>query len=287
MKKTLIFSLLAIFALLSVVSALPCNLDATLVNQDPYPAVPGEYVKVVFQLSGIDNPECGNTVFSVHEEFPFSLKPGTSSDQTVQGGVYARKYESFAILPFELIVDNNALDGANPIEVSYGSSTAATKLKEFSIEIEDVRTDFEVAISDYVQAENRLTFSILNTGDGDAEAVVIEIPRQDNIQVKGASKNIVGSLDSKDDTTFSFEAVPSDGEININILYSDETGVRRTVERTVLYDSSYFTGRVRDVKTTPTYMYWIVGIIVLIIIWRVWKGIAKRRKEKAERHHKK
>jgi len=40
-------------------AAVECNLDAKMINQDPYPAVPGEYVKVVFELTGISSLDCG------------------------------------------------------------------------------------------------------------------------------------------------------------------------------------------------------------------------------------
>ena len=74
MKRGIIYLLLSLM-LISFANAESCNLNAKLINQDPYPAMPGEYVELVFQLTGVENPECGNIGFSVMEEFPFSLNP--------------------------------------------------------------------------------------------------------------------------------------------------------------------------------------------------------------------
>ena len=56
---------------LSFVSASVCELDVTMLNQDPYPAVPGDYVEIVFQIAGIENPECGRVVFSLYLNYQY------------------------------------------------------------------------------------------------------------------------------------------------------------------------------------------------------------------------
>ena len=38
---------------LTLVSAIACDLKVSMINQDPYPAIPGEYVKIVFQVEGV------------------------------------------------------------------------------------------------------------------------------------------------------------------------------------------------------------------------------------------
>ena len=56
MKGSIFILVIAIIFLSSNVSAV-CNLDASLINQDPYPAIPGDYVTIVFQLAGVENPD--------------------------------------------------------------------------------------------------------------------------------------------------------------------------------------------------------------------------------------
>ncbi|MCA9485509.1 MAG: hypothetical protein KC506_01555, partial [Nanoarchaeota archaeon] len=207
MKKSLMFLLVFAFMFsLASVSAAPCVLESELINQDPYPALPGDYVKLVFQLSGLENPDCGQVSFELNEEFPFTLDPGVSPKVTVDSGTYARRFQSSLIIPFQVRVDEEAIDGDNPIEVVYyyGIGQGTALRNTFDINVEDVRTDFEVSIKEYDPATNTLTFEILNIGEHDIEALTIDVPKQDNIIVKGSSRNIVGDLDSSEDTTFRF-----------------------------------------------------------------------------------
>ena len=149
MKKKLLTFILVMF-LFPVVSAAACNLDVNLINQDPYPAIPGDSVDVVFQITGVDNPDCNIVSFEIKEDFPFSLNPGEKNPIEIRAGTYERRYSSFYIAPYEIRVDDNALDGDNPIEVGFSSSRSELiKLKEFDINIEDSRADFEVFVKNY------------------------------------------------------------------------------------------------------------------------------------------
>ena len=79
MKKSQYYFSFLLFALLVMSLALPCvsadlcNPAVSLINQDPYPAVPGEYVKLLFQISGVSNPECASTSVELKPSYPFSL----------------------------------------------------------------------------------------------------------------------------------------------------------------------------------------------------------------------
>lgn len=260
-----------------------CGLTADLINQDPYPAIPGDYVKVVFQLDGLGNPECGTVTFDLIESYPFSLDPGEESSVTIRAGTYSRDFRSSLIIPYELRIDEEALDGDNPIEVTYYSSSGITDfsfVEEFNINIDDVRVDFELSVKDYNFATNTITFEIINIGENDVDALAVDIPQQVNVVVKGSSRNIVGDLDSNEDASFKFEAVPQDGEIELVIRYSDEIGERRTMTKKVVYESSYFVNRKADQSASrPASFYLLVALILIIVVWWVWKR-RKRRKER-------
>jgi hypothetical protein len=284
--KSLLFILTTLF-LIGIISAESCSLDISLINQDPYPAIPGDYVKVVFQIEGLANPECGNVNFQVKEEFPFTVDPSNENPIQLRSGTYSRKYSSFYIAPFKLRVSENSLDGDNPIEVAYTMGTSPAEiLKEFSIEIEDSRADFEIYIKDYDYNTQTITFEILNIEDVDVQALTLEIPKQDNILIKGANREVVGDLDSNEYTTSDFEATPKDGEIQVKLIYTDSVNVRRELNKTVTFDSSYFTARKADEKKKP---YWLFGLLIIVVIWIVWRRIkkAKIKKKKLEqqKHH--
>ena len=261
-----------------------CDLKVSLLNQDPYPAVPGDYVKLVFQISGVENPECGDVMFQLSQKYPIEFDPGQSNEVAVKSGTYTKDHSSFLMAPFKVRVDNNALDGDNAIEASYANSkdgiTPTFQTKQFNLNVQNVKADFEVFVKDYDFTTKMITFQILNTAKNNIYALAVNVPQQKNIVVKGSNINIVGDLDAKDYTTTAFEATPSNGQITLNLEYTDAINVRRTVTENVSFDSNYFVGRVADVKKSPvgTVVTWIV--ILVIIGFFVFKRYQKKKKAK-------
>ncbi len=284
-NSNLILSVLAIFSVIllsGLVSAEACILDVSMINQDPYPANPGEYVKVLFQIDGLSSPDCGIVTFQVKEEFPFTVKPGTENPIEIRSGTYSRKFSSFYNAPYEILIDKNAVDGDHLIEVSY-TTDKVEKLKEFTINVEDTRADFEIYVKDYDVAEKTLTFEILNIASNDIEALTIEIPKQANINVKGASRKVIGDLDSNEYTTAEFEATPSDGKIELKLIYTDIINERREITKQVTYDSSYFIERNGNKNKQPIWLYIIIAALIVLIIWNRIKKV-KRKKRLKEKH---
>lgn len=286
MKKSVLvlaFAVLLLFPIINI-SAEGCNLDISMINQDPYPAIPGDYVKIVFQVDGIADPDCGEITFELLDKYPISLDEGESPEIVFQSGVYKKDYSSFLTAPYKVRIDKDAVDGDNPIEVQYKRSSSDLYItKQFMLNIEDSRADFEIHVKDYDYMTNTITFEILNIGEKDVEALTVEIPKQDNIIIKGSNRNIVGDIDSSEFTTADFEAIPSDGNIKLNVLYTDSIDVRRTLEIIVPFESSYFQNRISDQKVTPTSSYIIAGIIVFLVIYFIYR----RMKKKKENSHKK
>ena len=284
MKKVILFLQISAFLLIiNLASASECDLSVSLVNQDPYPAIPGEYVKVVFQVEGVANPTCEGTNLELIETYPFSLDFGQSTTTKINSETFVRNYENYLLAPYKLRVDKNAIDGDNQIEIFFsgGNQQSSYLSKFFDINIEDSRSDFEVFVENYDYSTKILTLEILNMGKKDVEALTVEIPIQKNIIIKGNNYNIVGSLDKNEDTTFTYEATPTNGEINLTIYYNDEVDVRRTLQKKIHYDSSFFTNRKADEKQTPIKIYFTIGIIVFIlIIWIIKKRNHKNRRNK-------
>ena len=281
MKRVWLFAILFVIIFSATVSAAAnCVLNVSMINQDPYPATPGESVKVVFKIDGISAPGCQDTTFEVEENFPFTVDPESVNPVKVTAGTYSTDYNSFYIAAYKLRVDKAALKGDTPIEIRYYSGTSAKTTEKFNIYVEDTKTDFEIFIKDYDALTKTLTFEILNIGEVDIEALTLEIPKQENIDVKKTNKVVVGDLDSNEYTTADFEATPKDGEITIKIIYTDSTNTRREIEKTVNFDSSYFEGLSRNQTAPPIWIYLIVLGIIGFIIWKVY-----RRHKKKKLHH--
>ncbi len=277
MKKS-VMVLLLVFSITMISAEAVCDLDVSLINQDPYPAVPGDYVKLVFQLEGIDGADCDDITFDLLSDYPIGFNPGESGLRTFKRVNYLKDYESNILIPYEVRINKDALDGANPIEVRAQSKGDASLSKVFDIEVSDVRAAFEIYVKDYSYTTNEITIEILNIEASDIEALTIEIPKQDNIEIKGANRIVVGDLDSNEYTTADFEAILADGEFRVNLIYSDTINTRRTVEKTVSFDSSYFINRKADQKTTSKTTYIISIIIILLVGWWVFRKFKKKKK---------
>ena len=276
MKKVVILLLLVMSA---TMASAACDISATLLNQDPYPAVPGDYVKLVFQISGINGVDCSDITFSLLENYPIEFDPDELGIRTFDETDYITDYESSILIPYEVRIDSNALDGTNIIEARMQNKGDASEIVSFNLEIEDVKADFEVYIKDYDYTTNEITLEILNIEASDVEALTVSIPKQDNIIVKGASQNIVGDLDSNEYTTADFEAVPSDGDITIELTYSDTINKRRTISKTVTFDSSYFTERKADQTTTGTGTYIFWAVIIAVALYFIYKKVSSKKKK--------
>ena len=283
MKKSelIILGIFASFIFIAVgVNA--CNLNVSMINQDPYPAIPGESVKLVFQINGVSDPTCGTVNFEVKENFPFTVDPESVNPITIQSGTYTRKYSSFYLAPYKIRIDKDALKGDTPLEVLYSTSSSSAKtLQEFTVYVEDTRADFEIYVKDYNSNTRTLTFEILNIADVDVQALTVEIPKQDSIEIKGANREVIGDLDSQEYTTADFEAIMKGEEINLNIIYTDSINVRREINKTVAFDPSYFNGLSRDQKSFP---YWIIIVILVVVGFFIWRVYSKKRKRRKLQH---
>ncbi len=257
-----------------------CNLNISLVNQDPYPAIPGDLLKVVLQVNGIESSVCGDIELSVSESFPFTLDPSSQKTVTIKSGTYLKDYKDYLQVPFKLRVNEEALDGENSLEVQYRSSSQQSgsySAKQFQIEVKDVRADFEVFVKDYDSSS--ITFQVLNIGKEDINAVTVEIPEQDGVAVKGTDRTIVGDLDSNEDTTADFQLTTNVTTIKTVIYYTDSTGERRNISKDVSFNPHNFINN-SNASSPSIWSYFIYTIILLVIVYFIYKKFFSKRKAK-------
>jgi hypothetical protein len=268
MKRVMFACFLATILLTSFAGAAACNLNATLFNQDPYPAIPGDYVKLVFQVTGVDNPECSNIYFQLLPQYPISFDPNTSSEVMIKGGGFVTDYSSYLQVPFKVRVDENAVEGDNEIKAVFSGYKGTEKTlsieQKFNLNVEDTRVDFDVFVKDYNYDTNAITLQVLNTGNSDIEALTVEIPTNQAVKIKGANKNVIGSLDSNEYTTTDFQILP-DGEIKFNVLlaYNDKNDIRRVVSKEVVFNSDLFLESSQK-KGISIYLYVIMATLLLV-----------------------
>ncbi|MEK6918719.1 MAG: hypothetical protein AABW73_01640 [Nanoarchaeota archaeon] len=274
---------ISLSSMISAVFTTPvCDLDISLVNQDPAVATPGDYLKLVFKVDGISQVECGDVKLKLAPQFPIILEQGDSGERSLTSGGFVANYVDYALVPYRIIIDKDTPDGDNEIRLSYTQAGVSGEIKKFfNISVKNQVADFEVTVKDYDLTTNIITFEILNVGKSDAEALTVDIEKQESLELKGNSRNIVGSLDKNDDTTFTFEGTPHNGLIMMNIKYNDENGFRRNLDVKAKYDESLYTGRKRDEKKSP------IGTIVVIILilalgsFFIIRRVRKKKQKKA------
>jgi LPXTG-motif cell wall-anchored protein len=242
-----------------------CNPKVEILNQNPYPAIPGEKLEIVFTISNIDSNDCGEIEFEILDEFPFSVAKTSKSLHIIQTGTFTKNYNSFKTIPIDFTVDSDAMDGNNPLEVRYKSSRSSggSVLERFNIEIKDIRADFEIFVSSYNPATKEITFEILNIGKEDIEALTVEVKKQEDVKIYETNKKNIGDLSSKEDTSATFKLDIDTDQIELIISYSDITKKRREITKKVAFDSSLFGNDINSKGNN--YFYWIILTIVIIV----------------------
>ncbi len=291
MKKKMVdkkIFLLLIFSIAFIISGnsvlAECNLNAEVVNQDPYPALPGDYVEVLFQINGIGGECPEGAVADIVLEYPFSLDTGDRTRILRSSTYVGYGYNSNWNVLYKLRVDPDAIEGDYEVEFRYKggeiSGSGGYSFERFNITVEDGQTDFEIHVQDYNIKERNIVFEILNVGNQDIEALTVELPKQDHLMVKGSNRNIVGDLDSNEYTTADFEAIPAEGELLVTIYYTDSTNERRMISKLVEYDPDYFIDSLENTEPSKTTTYVVLGIIVILIGFFFYRRHKKKKNKK-------
>lgn len=274
MKKELI--LIAFLVLSSNFLSAACTLNVSLLNQDPYPAVPGDYVKVVLQIEGVSQKDCGDISIYPNIAYPFSLDADSEYVQSTKSGTFVKDYSNHWIVAYKLRVDKNALDGVNNLSISY-SAGEGTFTKEIPIQVENPVTTFEVHVKTYSPSTKQLTLEVLNVGEKNVDSLVLEMPKQDSAITYGANYALIGTLDSNDDDTVTFNADMKNGEIKLILNYNDENNFRRTYETTTPFDEELFSRKLKTSSTSFSISSFIYGILFIIVIKFIYRFYKKRK----------
>lgn len=284
----------------------PCQLSMDLVNQDPNPAVPGDYVKVLIQVSGIENPYCNGAKVKLEPEYPFSLDPGDTTLQTLAASTYVQDYKTAWTIPYKLRIASDAIEGDYQLKLICDSGVNnyfddLSVEKHFNITVTDVQTDFDAVIQE--TSGTQVSIGIVNTGKNTANSLVVGIPQQDNFVATGTSKQIVGNLAAGDYTLVSFDIASrlqrngnrtiqgqnSDNQVQnigsgneqmleVQIDYTDGIGKRRSTIKDIQFSSTATQGNFTAARLTSgqtgrsstssgTSVWWYVaGAVVLVAV---------------------
>ena len=229
---------------------------AEIIYIDQTKLMPGRETPMTFTINNIGNAPLQNLVFSWDESNGYVLPVSTDNTRYIK---YLGPGESVP-LEFTVVASVNA----NPdlyqldlkLEYDLSNGTGGT-VKETVITKAGIfiggETDFDVTFSESTQGQT--TLSVANVGSNPALSVTVRIPRQQGFQVAGNRDAIIGNLDKGDYTIVSFQITPRTGEtgehegaqgtdrfrerfaegsnLDVVIDYTDTTGIRRSLEKTV------------------------------------------------------
>ncbi|MBK5190736.1 MAG: COG1361 S-layer family protein [Methanosarcinales archaeon] len=228
---------------------------------------PGEETDLQFTIANIGNAPLQDLVFSWTEVDGVILP--VSSDNTKH--ISHIDAGAPTVVTYTVVADVNADAGLYQLDLtiafedeSGGSSAINTAVGI----IVGGGTDFDVTVSE--SSDSRTSFSVANIGNNPAYSVTVKIPEQEQFAVQGSTASIVGNLDEGDYTIVSFQVTPASqrfggtgapdlsqqeqlseeerqklreefsqrnasqsNNLQVAIDYTDTTGIRRTVEKTV------------------------------------------------------
>jgi hypothetical protein len=294
-----------------------CNLNVSLVNQDPYPATPDSYLNILLQVTGVGTTNCGGAKLSLSLDYPFSMDSGNNL-QILQANTYNRDgFKDVWNVPYTLRVDKNALEGESQLTVKYapGNWDSNSYLtKKFNISIKNYQTSFDAVIQDF--SSNQVSIALANIGKYAANAVVVRVPQQENYIVTSSDGQMIGNLDSGDYTLVSFSLTPKSNQIQnrnqtlqnqdriyyknsttpnqinekdllIQVYYTDNLGERRIVNMSLplnmqSFGSSNLTSSNfsrYNIQKKPSFPWFWVALIFVLLVVILYKKFPKQFKD--------
>ncbi|MBW3015356.1 hypothetical protein KY330_02965 [Candidatus Woesearchaeota archaeon] len=242
MKKTgvilLLTFLLALIPALAVESLTDDygNIRVTLLNQEPDPAEPGEYIELRFAV--INTGRAIDSIkFRIIPEFPFSLIPG--QDEIIELNDFKGLGTESKTLYYKLKVDEEAIEGTEKIKIEYKEPSKEWKtLGPYDIRIRtmDAVLGIEKIYSEPERLipgkEGELKLKLKNFADSLLKDIHIGLSLSSSSfsPVSSTNERVIKQMAPGDEKTINFNLMPdADAEAKIHkvpltILYRDELG---------------------------------------------------------------
>lgn len=272
----------------------------------PSELVPGERTELTFTITNIGNAPLRDLVFSWNEADGVILPVSSDNTKYIDFIAVGESCE----VGYTVVADVNAEAGLYQLDLTLEFEDESGGSRSMSTTAGIViggGTDFDVTFSE--SSSEQTSLFVANTGNNPAYSVIVRIPEQDNFNIQGSKASIIGNLDKGDYTIVSFEVTPasqrfggpstsdlsqqeqlSDEErqqlreeflqrnaaqnntLDVLIEYTDATGLRRTIEKTVPIqimalssDGAQFNPGMRrqqSIWNNPT----LIGTIALVVL---------------------
>ncbi len=272
----------------------------------PSELVPGEGTELQFTITNIGNAPLQDLIFSWTEADGVILPVSSDNTKYIDSIEVGESTE----VTYTVVADVNAEAGLYQLDLTVEFEDERGGSRSMSTTAGIIiggGTDFDVTFSESSSAQT--SFFVANTGNNPAYSVTVRIPEQDNFNVQGSKASIIGNLDKGDYTIVSFEVTstsPSFGgtgatasqqtqlsdeerqqlreeflqrnaaqnnNLDVLIEYTDATGLRRTIEKTVPIqltalssDETQFNPRMRQQQSSIWNNSTLIGTVALVVL---------------------
>ncbi|NCP72205.1 hypothetical protein GW835_02310 [archaeon] len=188
------------------------KLSANLQNQDPDPAVPGEYLELRFNVYKTGNNSAENIQFYLDVEHPLSFDLSDTPDRNISLWKGQSGDDWYYTLYYKVLVDSLALEGDYEISLRYKyNDIDVWNIEKFNIRVDNkevpnfvfgnLLTTPRKLLSG--QEEAKIDIDLLNIGKGDAENVILEVnlPEGFNPTYAYSDRINLGNIDASQNKT--------------------------------------------------------------------------------------
>lgn len=190
-NKNIIKIVISLFMLIIGISqiAYSANYDyaaltETLLNQNPDPVEPGNYVELRFKIEKIGNEELTDIKYELVPSYPFSFDNSDSPIKNLGNWVGNSDDKEFYILYYKLKVDEKALEDSYELKLLQTSSNNQN-VKEYKFDVRvDEKKSPELIIGKTITTplklianydEALIKVEIVNIGDETAKQVIVDL----------------------------------------------------------------------------------------------------------------
>ena len=191
------------------------KLTETLLNQDPDPVEPGDYVELRFKIEKEGNNILENIKYELIPKYPFSFDSSDTPIKELGDWVGNSEDKEFYILYYKLYVDDNAVEDIYNLTLKQ-TSTTNSAVKEIDVPIRvgeslkpnlvtgSVKTSPAKLIADYDEAS--IEVEITNVGDDKAQQVIATLNIPEGFEESFGYSNIVtlGTINAGETKTAKF-----------------------------------------------------------------------------------
>lgn len=158
------------------------KIRVTLLNQDPDPAEPGEYVELRFKVTKTGDERYDNITFNLPEEFPIVFDGTDEQEKRLGGWSGYTGEDEYYILHYKVLVDEDAREETYDIPLEMRADGMTVK-REYDLRVRE-ETSPTFMIGDLTSSphklygdsdENKLVVEVQNTGDEGSENVVASL----------------------------------------------------------------------------------------------------------------